>query len=107
MHLCSRGLSASTKKHRSLITLVLSVPTPSNRLCCGLRVIRVRGPGQGCQQSFGRYEVYKKAETVAEAGMYRGKPGFLTCLNKALSLGCKKGDLLHDQSKGYLIIAQA
>ena len=27
--------------------------------------------------------------------------------NKALSLGCKKGDLVHDQSKGYLIIAQA
>ncbi|CAE7470986.1 unnamed protein product, partial [Symbiodinium necroappetens] len=36
------------------------------------------------------YEAYKKAETVAEA----------------LSLGCKKGDLVHDQSKGYLIIAQ-
>eukprot|EP00439_Symbiodinium_sp_Y106_P075323 s2456_g14.t3 len=49
-----------------------------------------QNPKRKGSDSWKRYEVYKKAETVAEA----------------LSLGCKKGDLLHDQSKGYLIIAQ-
>ncbi|CAE7357115.1 para [Symbiodinium microadriaticum] len=52
-----------------------------------LRLLYLQGASFFC----GRYEAYKKAETVAEA----------------LSLGCKKGDLVHDQSKGYLIIDPA